>query len=430
MSDNSESAAPKSNKAALLVVFLVMFIDLLGFGIVLPLLPIYGNGFVDQVLPAGSSKVLSGIILGLLMSSFSMMQFLFAPAWGRLSDQTGRRPILLIGLLGSVFFYSLFGYASTLPTESAALALTLLFASRIGAGICGATIGTAQAVIADCTSKENRSRGMALIGAAFGIGFTFGPLVGFGALTFFPNYPGATGYIAAGLSLIAFTIGVIKMPETRVAGGHLANRKIFDFPAFKSVLATPALGPIIFVFFLATVGFGAFESTLAMINQDVLQFERSRNFLLFTYVGFVLTVANGVYRPLSRKLSEYFFLYAGIILMGTGVTSLGGITLLAKNGWAPDAILPYMMSSLTISVIGFAFLTPSAQALVSKRADPNRQGEILGVNQSCSSLARILGPIFGLTLYKVDPMMPFLFGGIIVLAMLPLVSRVRKFHSA
>jgi MFS family permease len=420
-------APAKSNKFALLMVFLVVFIDLLGFGIVLPLLPIYGDQYVSRVLPEGSSRVFHGIILGLLMSSFSMMQFLFAPAWGRYSDSVGRKPILLLGLLGSIIFYALFGFASTLPPESAPLALFLLFAARVGAGICGATIGTAQAVIADSTSLENRSRGMALIGAAFGIGFTFGPLVGFGALTFFPEQAGATGYISAALSLFAFVIGLLKMPETRVPGGHSANRKIFDLPAFKAVLATPALGPIIFVFFLATVGFGAFESTLAMINQDVLKFGKTSNFLLFAYVGFTLSMANGVYRPLSRRLSVYFFLTAGILLMGSGVASLAGITWISRNNILSDFLIPLMMISLTISVVGFAFLTPSAQALISQRADPERQGEILGVNQSCSSLARIFGPIFGLTLYKVDSMAPFIFAGVLVLAMLPLVSRISKF---
>ena len=423
-------APAKSNKFALLMVFLVVFIDLLGFGIVLPLLPIYGDQYVSRVLPEGSSRVFHGIILGLLMSSFSMMQFLFAPAWGRYSDSVGRKPILLLGLLGSIIFYALFGFASTLPPESAPLALFLLFAARVGAGICGATIGTAQAVIADSTSLENRSRGMALIGAAFGIGFTFGPLVGFGALTFFPEQAGATGYISAALSLFAFVIGLLKMPETRVPGGHSANRKIFDVPAFKAVLATPALGPIIFVFFLATVGFGAFESALAMINQDVLKFGKTSNFLLFAYVGFTLSMANGVYRPLSRRLSVYFFLTTGILLMGSGVASLAGITWISRNNILSDFLIPLMMISLTISVVGFAFLTPSAQALISQRADPERQGEILGVNQSCSSLARIFGPIFGLTLYKVDSMAPFIFAGVLVLAMLPLVSRISKFKGA
>src|SRR5262249_12477404 len=142
-----------------------------------------------QVVPGGKTSAAGGAILGLLMASFSAMQFLFAPVWGRISDHVGRRPILLLGLLGSVLFYTLFGFASDLPRtpEWAGLALVLIFAARLGAGIAGATIATAQAVIADCTPPEKRRHGMALIGAAFGIGFSFGPLIGAGALAVFPE---------------------------------------------------------------------------------------------------------------------------------------------------------------------------------------------------------------------------------------------------
>tara|TARA_B100000809_G_scaffold257609_1_gene299483 strand:+ start:565 stop:2190 length:1626 start_codon:yes stop_codon:yes gene_type:complete len=154
-------------KTALLVVFLTVFIDLLGFGMVLPLLPLYG-----KELAGGLTDMQRGIMLGLLMSSFSIMQFFFAPVWGRLSDKVGRRPILMVGLAGSVVFYGLFGVAS------AQASLLLLFISRIGAGIFGATITTARAYIADVTPPEKRTAGMALIGAAFGLGFTFGPLFG------------------------------------------------------------------------------------------------------------------------------------------------------------------------------------------------------------------------------------------------------------
>ena len=158
-------------KASLLVIFLTVFIDLLGFGMVLPLLPIYAKDFARQLdLSEGHTQV--GLLIGLLMSSFSLMQFIFAPLWGRLSDRVGRRPVLMVGLAGSVVFYSLFGIATVYRS------LPLLFVSRIGAGIAGATISTAQAYIADATSLENRAKGMALIGAAFGLGFTFGPLFG------------------------------------------------------------------------------------------------------------------------------------------------------------------------------------------------------------------------------------------------------------
>src|SRR5262249_6898379 len=158
---------------------------------------------------------------------FSLMQFLFAPVWGRISDRVGRRPVLLIGLSGSVVFYLLLGYASDLPPEAAALALTLLFLARVGAGVAVAGIATgpaaiagatAQAVIADCTPPERRKHGMALIGAAFGIGFTFGPLVGFASLKWFPEHHGAIGYAAACLSLLALLLGLRLLPETRRFG--------------------------------------------------------------------------------------------------------------------------------------------------------------------------------------------------------------------
>lgn len=411
-------------RGALALVFIVVFIDLLGFGIVLPLLPIFADTHVKSVIGPSASPVVSGIILGLLMSSFSVMQFLFAPGWGKLSDRVGRRPILLMGLAGSVLFYALFGYASDL--ENSALALTLLFVARIGAGVAGATISTAQAVIADCTPQEKRSRGMALIGAAFGIGFTFGPLIGFAALTLFPNHAGATGYFAAALSFLAFLLGWFRLPETRLVGAGFQPRKGFSLAGFGAVLSMKGIGPVILVFFLTTIGFSTFESTLALMNTDLLHLGKSTNFLLFAYVGLTLSLANGAYRPLSKRVSETAFMTLGMVLMGFGVASLGGITWLSRGLWTADQLLIPMMISLTVSVVGFAFLTPSAQGLISRRGDPERQGEILGVNQGCSALARILGPIAGLTLYKVDPMLPFIIGGALVLIMLPVMPKIRR----
>src|SRR3954447_24030965 len=193
-------AAPP--RGALLTVFLVVVIDLLGFAIVLPLLPRIAEAYLE-----GQSKAVTGLTIGSLFSSFSLMQFLFSPLWGRLSDRIGRRPVLLVGLAGSVAFYTLFGYAATIDPEQSSLAITLMFASRIGAGIAGATIATAAAVIADCTPPDQRKRGMALIGAAFGVGFTFGPLIAFAAIKLLPAQGhGAVGYVAAALSLVALVI--------------------------------------------------------------------------------------------------------------------------------------------------------------------------------------------------------------------------------
>lgn len=426
------AAAPHAGqrRSALLITFLVVFIDLLGFGIVLPLLPLFGEIYLRQLF-AGNPLAI-GSMLGLLMSAFSAMQFIFSPLWGRVSDRVGRRPILLLGLIGSVVFYALFGYASDLPAETAALAITLLFAARLGQGIAGATIATAQAVIADSTPPERRKQGMALIGAAFGIGFTFGPLVGFVSLHYFPHHLGSLGYAAALLSLLSLILGWILLPETRQFGQEPpTQRKWFSWHETREVLAMPTVGLLVLVFFLTTMGFSSFEPTLALLNEQILDLKKDRNMLVFAYIGLVLLFTQGfLYRRLARTLSEITFMTYGIVLMGLGLILLAGMVALAQlapPNWS--LLLAGVLVSLTVAVMGFAFLTPSIQALISRRSDPERQGEILGVNQSASALARILGPFFGIVLFHVPftyHLLPYIFGALVLLAMLLLLPRLHK----
>jgi MFS family permease len=430
MTDSNPPSHP-SARSALLIVFLVVFIDLLGFGIVLPLLPRFGDEYVAAVIPGGKDARAGGAILGGLMASFSLMQFVFAPIWGRISDRVGRRPILLIGLFGSVVFYSLFGYALSIPPETnAALALVLLFVARIGAGIAGATISTAQAVIADCTPPERRKHGMALIGMAFGIGFTFGPLLGAGSQTLFPQRHDFIGYAAALLSLTALVLGVILLKETRTPGAAQIERRWLNLEGWRIALTTPALAPVVLTFFLATLGFGAFETTLSLINRDALRLSDRYNFLLFAYVGLVLMLTQGLlYRRLANRVSETTFMLMGLVLMGAGVGSLAGVTWSGSEQALPfPPLLLWMMFSVTVAVVGFAFLTPSAQALVSRRTDADRQGAVLGINQSASAMARILGPVLGLSLYKMTDshLLPYVFGAGLLVLMLPLIPAIRR----
>jgi MFS transporter, DHA1 family, tetracycline resistance protein len=345
---------------------------------------------------------------------------------------------LLIGLLGSVVFYTLFGYALSIPPESAAAAaLALLFVARIGAGIAGATISTAQAVIADCTPPEKRKHGMALIGMAFGIGFTFGPLLGAGSMALFNNtHHELIGYTAASMSFVALILGMILLPETRSAGSPVRQRRWLHIHGWHIALTTPAVAPVVITFFLATLGFGSFETTLSLINHDALGLEDKYNFLLFAYVGFVLMVTQGLlYRRLANRVSETTFMFMGLILMGIGVGSLAGVNWAGVTRDAGgtglfsfELLLAWMMASMTLAVMGFAFLTPSAQALVSRRTPSSRQGEVLGVNQSASAMARILGPILGLSLYKLTEthMLPYVFGAGLLLLMLPLIPVIRR----
>ena len=304
----------------MLIVFLVVFIDLLGFGIVLPLLPRYA----DDLLPnAGiTDEVTKGWVIGGIMSVFSAMQFIFAPIWGRISDRIGRRPILILGLAGSVVFYALFGYASALGKSDATLALWLMFAARVGAGIAGATISTAQAVIADCTPKDKRAHGMALIGAAFGIGFTFGPLLAGAALLLFPDHPEVAGYFAAVLSLIAWGLAVWKMPETLTPGVQGPRRNWIDPKAMFSTLQTPTVGLLVLTFFLATFGFAEFEGTLSLLTKD-FDYSNESNAWIFAYVGFVLMLTQGlIYRRLVKKIDEVKLMRIGVAFMFLGLAGL------------------------------------------------------------------------------------------------------------
>jgi MFS family permease len=442
----SPAVGAGSARKAMFIVFLVVFIDLLGFGIVLPLLPLYAKDMLEPLLPGPENRPLRGPVLGVILSVFSLMQFIFAPMWGRVSDRNGRRPILLLGLAGSVMFYALFGIASEVGQSAPAAGLALLIAARIGAGIAGATISTAQAVIADSTTPERRSRGMALIGAAFGIGFTFGPILGFASL--FVPWKGAPGFAASLFSLVALVLALRLLPETLPPGGVARERHWLDLHGLRVVIGKPAVGILVLTFFLATLAFGGLESTLALGNVLLLNPEAATNpaaaedaaispavmqksLLVFAYVGFVLMLTQGLlYRRLVHRVGEVAFMRVGIVLMGLGL--FGAVAMLLRwqsVGTTWDVLLGALLV-MTVAVIGFACLTPSVQALISRRTDAGTQGEILGVNQSASALARILGPMVGVSLFFATPshVLPYLAGGallvvVFVLALTPPVGR-------
>jgi MFS transporter, DHA1 family, tetracycline resistance protein len=435
------AAPPQGNRSAMFIVFLVVFIDLLGFGIVLPLLPLYATEILEPLLPGASNEPARGMVLGLLMSSFSAMQFLFAPLWGRVSDRIGRRKILLLGLAGSVIFYALFGIASEVAAfGSLHLALALLFVARLGQGVAGATISTAQAVIADSTTPENRSRGMALIGAAFGIGFTFGPLLG--AASLFVPVKGSPGFAAALFSLLALILALRMLPETLRPDSSPQRRRWFDIRGMRDILATPTVGLLVVTFALSTLAFGGLESTLALINRLLLHPEldpripltaeamhetERYNFLIFAYIGFVLMLVQGlIYRRFVKRVGEVPFLRMGVLLMGLGLVGAAIILVFRESLGQREAFLE-SLGVMTLAVMGFAFLTPSVQALISRRSDPAKQGEVLGVNQSASALARILGPMLGLSLFGLTPshVLPYGFGAVLLGIVFVLTLRIQ-----
>lgn len=382
MTDGGASPAPK--KTPLAIIFVTVFIDLLGFGIVLPLLPRYADAF-------GASR----LELGLVMASFSAMQLVFAPVWGGISDRIGRRPVLLIGLLGSTVSYAMFGYATTLGATGTMLGVAVLpwlFITRIGAGIAGATIPTAQAYIADCTSRENRTKGMALIGAAFGIGFTFGPLIGAAFVSDEVNGAPSpmAGYVAAILSGCAFLWALAKLPESLKEGESEKAGK-FHLKHIGAAFGDAAIGMVLLTIFVTTCAFAQFESTLSLLT-EVLGESDQDNFLIFAYVGFILTLSQGfIVRRLSSKLEPKVLALGGTAVMIAGLLLIG---LAGKNGSVTELFVV-----LPIAVVGFSAVTPSLQALLSLKAAAEKQGEILGLGQSMSALARIAGPVIGMRMF-------------------------------
>jgi len=237
-------------KPSLLVIFLTVFIDLIGFGIVLPLLPRYSEKFGAE-----------GLMIGLIIASFSVMQFFFAPMWGRLSDRIGRRPVILISTAGSSLSYALFALAAA-PALSAGTALTLLLGSRIFAGICGANISVASAYIADVTPPEKRSRGMGMIGMAFGLGFILGPVIG--ALSASHFGLAGPGWVASAICTANFLLAIAILVESRKPGSSPAAARP-KLAQWGHALGLPTVGFLIVLYFLATFAFACFESTLPLL---------------------------------------------------------------------------------------------------------------------------------------------------------------------
>jgi len=382
-----------ASRTSLLIIFLTVFIDLVGFGIVMPLLPLYAKRFGTDA---------AGWQIGLLMASFSAMQFLFSPLWGRLSDRIGRRPVLIVGLAGSVVFYALFGIATV--QES----IVLLFVARIGAGIAGATISTAQAYIADCTTNETRAKGMALIGAAFGLGFTLGPLFAYLGLPAEETPDMALspwpGYAAAMLSAVALAIAIFKLPESlrtdaATPADAVRRRTVFDWKSLNDALRTPSLGMLLAAWFLCVFSFANFESTLSLLMKQQHALTIKQICLLFAYIGIVLSVVQGgLVRRLSGRISE-----ATLAVSGAAIEVVGFLLLIYCT---QNYSLSLALVSLGIIVSGFAFMTPSVNSLISRRSDPAKQGGVLGIAQSISSLARILAPIAGNRLLTINASYP------------------------
>ncbi|MCE1188808.1 MAG: MFS transporter [Ignavibacteria bacterium] len=369
----------------LMLIFMVVFVDLLGFGVLIPILP----AFAKYELHAPESAV------GLAISIYSLVQFIFNPILGALSDRKGRRQIILVTLLINATGYIIFSFTHS---------LLLLILSRIVGGIGGSTIGVAQAYIADVTTKEERSKGMGLIGVAFGLGFVLGPLIG-GLLSKF-GYP-VVGYTSASFSVIAFILSVFYLPESKdfSAVPPEGHRKAFDLSAYKKVAKNTSLALIVLMFFALTFSVANIYGTFAIMGTEVYHFSNAQNGYIFGIIGLVgIIVQGGLIRRLTEKFSETKLITIGatFLMIGLGMLPFGG-------NFTGVAIISIIMS------LGSGTLQPLLLSLVSKVAPENEQGAVLGVNQSMASFARMLGPLWGGFAFQyLGYQVPFLTGALVM----------------
>jgi MFS transporter, DHA1 family, tetracycline resistance protein len=382
-------------RAPLTILFLTVFLDLVGFGIVIPLLPLYAELF-------GASPM----AVVWLVAIYSLMQFVFAPWWGQLSDRVGRRPVLLVGLFGSALSYLVFGLAGS---------LLVLFVARALAGFMGANIGVAQAYVADVTAPEDRARGMGLIGAAFGLGFIFGPAIGGSLAHFGPSVP----FLAAGgLAFVNGLMAVRWLPESRprsvsrtVSQPGLGAR----VEALRRFSAGRRGGALFGIFFLLTFAFAALEATFSLWADRRWEFTPSGVAFLFAYIGVLITVVQGaLVGPLVRRLGERRLAAYGAAALAIGLFAIPA---------APS--VAWLAVALAFLAFGQGTTIPAISAMISRAAAPEEQGRLLGVSQSLSALGRVLGPVYGgLAFAKVGIGAPYVGGGAVVLVALLVISRL------
>ena len=349
-------------RSPLIIIFITIFIDLVGFGIVIPVLPLYAEKF-------GASEA----VVGLLLSIYSAMQFLCAPLLGRLSDKVGRRPVLLLSLLGTSFGFLLMGFAGS---------LWVLFAARAIDGITGGNISTAQAYIADVTSPEERSKGMGLIGAAFGLGFIVGPAIG-GVMS--QISPGAPFIFAAGLAAANATALFFLLPESLSSEHMNRGRQRSSVRQVLKESGSRTLSSVMVTFFFATVSFAMLTATYALFASHRFGFDARHTGYMFTYLGVIgAVIQGGLIGRLVKVFGEKPLASVGTAIFAASIFVLP----------LSESVTRLIIASSGIA-IGNSLMTPTLNGLASKSVDAAWQGRVLGVMASVASLARIIGPLLG-----------------------------------
>ena len=390
----------ENRSSPLFVIFTTVLIDLIGFGMVIPLIGLYGRHYGAH-----------GFQLSILGGIYSLMQFFFAPIWGTISDRIGRRPVLLISLAGSTLSYIGFALAPSY--------LWLVMARALG-GVFAANISTAQAYIADVTPPQDRAKGMGLLGAAFGIGFTLGPPLG--GIASVKLGLAAPGLIAATICGLNALLAVFRLPESFPPELRQKRREETDtaksrprwyqFEQITHAFQKPELRILFLTFFAVTFAFSTMEQTFSLLFQTKFGFETGeagyRTGLVLMVAGLVgAVIQGGLIRRLVAQFGE-----RNLLLTGLGVSAV----VMAIFPWSPSYPLYFLI--VFPMAIGSSFINPSLSSLISKAASAQEQGSTLGVSQGLGSLARALGPFCGLMTFAISPEIPYLVSSSIYAALL------------
>ena len=376
----------RSSPARLGVLFSVIVVDLIGFGIVVPILPFWSERF-------GAN----GLILGLLVASHAAMQFLFSPGWGRLSDRIGRRPVMLITIAGTELSLLFLGLADSLPQ---------IFLARVLSGIFGSNISVATAYLTDVTDEADRTRWMGMIGASFAVGFTLGPPIG-GLLARAGH--GVPMLFAAGLAALNFLWAVLQLREPP----RRTERAPTSMTGRLDVLRDPTLGRLCFVYFMFSVAVTQLETTFAFLMSHRFGYDELGVGLVMLAMAIVMGgIQGGAMKRLAARFHERRLILAGLGLMALAFFSVP----------IPHSVA-FLMVPLAIAAIGRGISQPPMMSLVSQSANEASRGIVMGVFQSCASAARVVGPLIAGALYDLDQDYPYwLAGALLVIATLTAIN--------
>jgi predicted MFS family arabinose efflux permease len=373
-------------RSSLAILFLIVFIDLLGFGMVIPVMPLYAEKL-------GASEAWTG----LLSTGYSAMQFVFAPIWGRLSDRVGRRPVLLASIAMTAVAFAMYGMAATFG---------VLLVSRLFAGAATANIAIAQAYVADVTPPEGRAKGMGIIGAAFGLGFVLGPAIGGLLSQRALSTPGYAAALLATANLVAAYF-ILPEPEHRTVPANRRSR----LTALREELGRPGIRRLLLIYFLIILAFSAMEATYAFLAKQRYGISEVHVSYVFAYIGvLVVVVQGGLVGPLTRRLGEKRLLVLGAALQAV---ALGTLSFAAG--------LPGLLAATAPLAIGSGLAQPALTSLLSRFSRAEDQGGTLGIGQSAAAFGRILGPEAGTFAFQSSHHYPYV-GGAAVMGLACLIG--------